>query len=102
MCGKIPSLHFRLVVDIATFPFKKINLNTKSVKYQLSQVRNCIITMSYKITVQFFHRLWANKYSQQVSSFKRITYLKRITMRAYGGWGEGGRAVSQDSAASIE
>ena len=58
--------------------------------------------MSYKIIVQFFHRLWSNKYSQQVSSFKRITYLKRITMRAYGGWGEGGRAVSQDSAASIE
>ena len=58
--------------------------------------------MSYKITVQFFHRLWANKYSQQVSSFKRITYLKRITMRAYGGWWEGGRAVTQDSAAGIE
>ena len=60
--------------------------------------------MSSKIIVQFFHRLWANKYSQQVSSFKRLTYLKRITMRAYGGGGggEGGRAVSQDSAASIE
>ena len=58
--------------------------------------------MSYKIIVQFFHRLWANKYSQQVSSFKRITYLKRKTMRAYGGYGEGGRAVSQDSAASID
>ena len=58
--------------------------------------------MSSKIIVQFFHRLWANKYSQHVSSFKRITYLKRITMRANGGWEEGGRAVSQDSAASIE